>query len=204
MTEITGLTSKDAMALLRHTLEQLEIHMEDPDESSLSGQGMLEVTRDRLSTLYALVVNLIPAPTDPRLTAQCPRCAECAEPIVWSEVRQIWTHRDGGTIAVPPVAQTAPGVGLDQADAHDGPALTWVLYRPRNGITGDVLVAAGASGPAPGTADPVEVARQQLAEHAADQLEWVAKVFGPDDRLRGWAQWEQGSAVGYVAGKAAK
>lgn len=103
--EPTGMTSKDAMGLLRRTLEQLEIHLEDPDGSSLTGQGMLEITRDRLSTLYALVVNLIPAQTDPRLTVEFPRCAECSEPIVWSEVRQVWTHRDGGTIAVPPAAK---------------------------------------------------------------------------------------------------
>jgi hypothetical protein len=94
MTEISGLTSADAMRLLRHTLEQLETHLDDPDEHSLSGHGMLEVTRDRLSTLYALVVNLIPAPNDSRVTAACPRCTTCSEPIVWSESRQDWTHRN--------------------------------------------------------------------------------------------------------------
>lgn len=94
MNEISGLTSTEAVRLLRHTLEQLELHLDDPDGSSLTGQGMLEATRDRLSTLYALVVNLIPAPTDPRLTAECPRCTTCSEAIVWSESRQSWTHRD--------------------------------------------------------------------------------------------------------------
>ena len=99
--EPVGISHAESMRLLRHTLEQLELHLEDPDGSSLTSQGMLEVTRDRLSTLYALAVNLIQAPGDARFSAECPRCAECSEPIVWSEVKQVWTHRDGGTIAVP-------------------------------------------------------------------------------------------------------
>jgi hypothetical protein len=82
-------------------------------------------------------------------------------------------------------------------------ALSWVLYRPENGLPGDVLVSAGASGPAPGDADPIELARVQLVEHAAGRDAWVVKVFGPDDRLRAYAEWEQGQAVGYAAGKAA-
>lgn len=81
-------------------------------------------------------------------------------------------------------------------------ALSWVLYRPENGLAGDVLVSAGPEGPAPGNTDPIELARQQLAEHAAGREAWVVKVFGPDDRLRAFAEWEQGSAVGYAAGKA--
>lgn len=112
MTEITGLTSTDAMSLLRHTLEQLEVHLDDPDGSSLSGQGMLEVTRDRLSTLYALVVNLIQPSGDSRLTPACPRCTTCSEPIVWSESRGNWTHRN--YVAVPH-AVTPPAPAAEQA-----------------------------------------------------------------------------------------
>lgn len=103
--EPVGVSSAEAMRLLRHTLEQLELHLEDPQGSSLTAPLLLEITRDRLSTLYALMVNLVPAPTDPRFSAEFPRCVECSAPIVWSEVRQIWTHRDGGTIAVPPAAR---------------------------------------------------------------------------------------------------
>jgi hypothetical protein len=98
-------TREGAMELLHHTLEQLEIHLEDPDGSSLSGQGMLEITRDRISTLYSLLVTLTPAPTDPRFTAECPRCLDCDEPIVFSAVKEIWVHRNSGTIATPPAPQ---------------------------------------------------------------------------------------------------
>ncbi len=106
--ETARLTGADAVLLLRHTLGQLEAHLRDPDgDSSLPAAWMLEATRDRLSTLYALVVGLIPTSDDLRCTPACPRCAECAEPIVWSEARQIWTHRDGGTIAVAPAAGQA-------------------------------------------------------------------------------------------------
>jgi hypothetical protein len=104
VTEITGLTSADAMTLLSHTLGQLEAHLDDPDGSNLSGQGMLQATRDRLSTLYALVVNLIQAPGDSRLTPAAPRCSDCSEPIVWSESRQNWTHRN--FVAVPHAVTT--------------------------------------------------------------------------------------------------
>lgn len=103
--EPVGMSHPEAMRLLRHTLEQLEIHLDDPDGSSLSGQGMLEATRDRLSTLYALLVSLVPAPSDPRFTAECPRCSTCSEPIVWSESRQDWTHRN--FVPVPHAVTTA-------------------------------------------------------------------------------------------------
>ena len=102
--EPVGMSHPEAMRLLRHTLEQLEIHLDDPDGSSLSGQGMLEATRDRLSTLYALLVSLVPAPADPRFSAECPRCFTCSEPILWSESRQNWTHRN--YVAVPHAVTT--------------------------------------------------------------------------------------------------
>ena len=120
-------------------------------------------------------------------TETCPVCAARLTFNRWGEHSAAWV---------------AEQVRAHVADC-EASALSWVVYRPENGLAGDVLVAAGASGPAPGNADPIELARQQLAEHAADREAWVVKVFGPDDRLRAFAEWEQGSAVGYAAGKAA-
>lgn len=125
--EPVGMSHPEAMRLLRHTLEQLEIHLDDPDGSSLSGQGMLEATRDRLSTLYALLVSLVPAPTDPRFTPECPRCSDCSEPIVWSESRQDWTHRN--YVAVPHAVTTA-----EPAPARSGDNITaWQDTRDDDG-----------------------------------------------------------------------
>jgi hypothetical protein len=134
MTEISGLTSADAMALLRHTLEQLEVHLDDPDGHSLSSYGMLEVTRDRLSTLYALVVNLIPAPNDSRVTAACPRCTTCSEPIVWSESRQDWTHRNfvpvpHAVITDAPATQSSDVPLIHYSDSLRGNAECGAAYR---------------------------------------------------------------------------
>lgn len=103
-----GISGAETLRLVRHTLEQLELHLGEAELDRLSDRVLLEVTRDRISTLYALMVNLIDAPGDARLSAECPRCAECCEPIVWSEVKQVWTHRDNGTLAV---AETRRGAG---------------------------------------------------------------------------------------------
>lgn len=84
-------------------------------------------------------------------------------------------------------------------DVDDDPgALSWVVYQP-DPSGADVLVSAGFSGSAPIAADPLEVARQQLEAHAAGRAAWVVKVYGPDDRLRAWSEWNNGTAASYAA-----
>ena len=76
---------------------------------------------------------------------------------------------------------------------------SWVLYKPQAGHSG-ILEAAGSEGTAVGLVDPVQLAKNMLARHSigADAGDCMVKVYGADDRLVAWAQWEDGIAVAYL------
>jgi hypothetical protein len=103
------------------------------------------------------------------------------------------------------------GVFEDEADTAI--ALSRVADRIEQ-LLGELGVPVPAAASVPSATCPVCGARLSfnrwgehsaawVAEHAAEREAWVVKVFGPDDRLRAYAEWEQGAAVGYAAGKAA-
>lgn len=157
------------------------------EDEDASAEYALSKVGDRIERLLQLL-GAAGVPVSPAFepSATCPVCGARLTFDRWGEHGEAWVAE-----------QVRAHVADCEADA-----LSWVLYRPENGLAGDVLVAAGAEGPAPGNSDPIELARVQLAEHAAGREAWVVKVFGPDDKLRAHAEWEQGQAVGYAAGKA--
>jgi hypothetical protein len=86
--------------------------------------------------------------------------------------------------------------GLDD-DPAEPPALSWCLYRSQPGT--DALIPAGIDGDRDEAGDPVEYAREKLTEFTVNHPGWVVKVYGPDDRLLAWAQWENGKPAAYSA-----
>ena len=76
---------------------------------------------------------------------------------------------------------------------------SWVLYRPQAERSG-ILADAGIEGTAVGLVDPAQLAEDMLARQSfgADAGDCVVKVYGADDRLAAWAQWEDGIAVAYL------
>lgn len=76
---------------------------------------------------------------------------------------------------------------------------SWVLYKPQTGHSG-ILEASGIEGTAVGLVDPSQLAADMLARHSfgADAGDAVVKVFGADDRLVAWSQWEGGAAVAHL------
>lgn len=108
----------NAAALLQQTFADLDRHMDDPDASNLSGQGMLELTRDRLATLAAMMFA-------PKPVTALPQCRDCSGVIVWSTSRNGWTHRDftpvahavtPGDDARPPAGPTDNVIGWTDAE----------------------------------------------------------------------------------------
>jgi hypothetical protein len=76
---------------------------------------------------------------------------------------------------------------------------SWVLYKPQAGHAG-ILEAAGSEGTAVGLVDPAKLAQDMLARHSigADAGDCLVKVYGADERLVAWAQWEDGIAAAYL------
>ena len=90
-------------------------------------------------------------------------------------------------------AATTEPAGVERA------RYSWVLYKPQTGRSG-ILEAAGIEGTAVGLVDPPQLAEDMLARHSfgADAGDCTVKVYGADDRLVAWSQWEDGVAVAYL------
>lgn len=119
-------------ARVQEAYAELESHMEDPDSSPHSSHGMLELTRDRLATLAAMVASLPagwrPAALERRVTLEPtdawgrPRCQQIGTYVDAPEQYQCALIADhaGGCDPLPEIPNPEPAAAWQDTRDDDG------------------------------------------------------------------------------------